>query len=274
MMMGVVFFNITLFFYFLGTLAFLLYLAVGWKEALSRYSLVATGIGFGFHSLALLYRTYEAGYVALTRLSDAMAFFAWALVLVFLLVEYRFRIHILGSFVLPLALVSLFSVAMFPHGAAAPETAMRTAWVFIHTALALLGAVGFTIAFLVGVMYLIQERLLKSKRFNELYNKLPSLDLLDELNRKAIILGFGLLTLGIIIGAWGAGYVSGSYWDWDPREIFSIGIWLFYLIVLHGRITMGWRAKRAAVLAIIGFVGVILSFVGVDLVWRGEHAFI
>jgi ABC-type transport system involved in cytochrome c biogenesis permease subunit len=169
-------------------------------------------------------------------------------------------------------LISLLSGAMLPTEMRSPDMAMRTAWVYTHTALALLGAVAFAIAFLVGVMYLIQERLLKSKQFNNLYNKLPSLDILDDLNHKAIILGFGLLTLGIIIGAWGAGYVSG--WYWDPREIFTLAIWLFYLIVLHGRITVGWRAKKAAYLAIIGFIGVIFSFVGVDLVWKGQHAFL
>lgn len=270
--MNALFFKITLVSYFLGTLAFLVYLLAGKKELLSRFSLIVTGIGFLFHTVTMLTRTYHAGYVSLTRLSDAMAFFAWALVMVFLLVEFRFRIHVLGSFVLPLALISLLSGVMLPTEMHSPDTAMHKAWVYLHTALALLGAVAFAIAFLVGVMYLIQERLLKSKQLNNLYNKLPSLDLLDELNHKAVILGFGLLTLGIIIGAWGAGYVSD--WYWDPREIFSLAIWLFYLIVLHGRITVGWRAKKAAYLAIIGFIGVIFSFVGVDLVWKGQHSFL
>jgi len=269
---NLLFFKITLVSYFLGTLAFLAYLLAGKKESLSRFSLIITGIGFLFHTITLLTHTYAAGYVSLTRLFDAMAFFAWALVLVFLLVEYRFRIHVLGSFVLPLALISMLSGAVLPTEMHSPDTTMHRAWVYMHTALALLGAVAFAIAFLVGVMYLIQERLLKSKQLNNLYYKLPPLDLLDELNQKAVILGFGLLTMGIIIGAWGAGYVS--EWIWDPREIFSLAIWLFYLVVLHGRITVGWRAKKAAYLAIIGFIGVIFSFVGVDLVWKGQHSFL
>jgi len=269
--MNSLFFTITLICYFLGTMAFLVYLMAGKKELLSRLSLVVTGIGFVFHTITLVKRTVESGYVSLTQLSDAMQFFAWALVLVFLLVEFRFRIHVLGSFVLPIALISLLSGAVLPTELRSPDTVLHKAWVYIHTALALLGAVAFAIAFLVGVMYLIQERLLKSKQFNNLFTKLPSLDLLDDLNQKAVILGFGLLTMGIIIGAWGAGYVS--EWYWDPREIFSLAIWTFYLIVLHGRITVGWRAKKAAYLAIIGFIGVIFSFIGVDLIWKGQHSF-
>ena len=271
-MINALFFKITLICYFLGTLAFLAYLLAGKKEKFSRLSLVTTGIGFAFQTITFITRLFESGFVSLTHLVDAMAFFAWALVMVVLLVEFRFRIHVLGSFVLPLALISLLSGAVLPTELRASDTVMHMAWVYIHTALALLGAVAFAIAFFLGVMYLIQERLLKSKQFNNLYAKLPSLDLLDDLNHKAVILGFGLLTMGIIIGAWGAGYVSG--WFWDPRKIFSLAIWLFYLIVLHGRITVGWRAKKAAYLAIIGFIGVILSFVGVDLIWKGQHSFL
>ncbi|HEY4485842.1 MAG TPA: cytochrome c biogenesis protein CcsA [Nitrospiria bacterium] len=272
--MSVIFFKATVFFYFLGTLAFLVHLAGGKKESLSRFSLLATGIGFAFHTIALGGWLIESGGISLIHLSQAMIFFAWGLVLVFFLVEYRFRIHILGSFVLPIALISLVSAAVWPEGARTPDAGLRMAWVYLHATMAILGAVAFAIASSAGVMYLIQERLMKSKRFNDLYDKLPSLDILDELNRRAVILGFALLTLGIIIGAWGAGYVSAANFFWDPREIVSVVIWLFYLVVLHGRITMGWRARQAAYLAIIGFAGVILSFIGVDLVWRGEHAFI
>ena len=270
--MSSLFSKITIVCYFLGTLSFLAYLLAGKKESFSRFSLYTTGIGFAFHTVTLITGMIEKGYVSLTLLSDAMDFFAWSLVMVFLLVEFRFRIHVLGSFVLPIALVALLSGAVLPTEIQSPDTAMHMAWVYIHTALALLGAVGFAIAFLVGVMYLIQERLLKSKQFNNLYNKLPSLDILDDLNQKAVILGFSFLTTGIIIGAWGAGKVSG--WYWDPREVFSLAIWLFYLIVLHGRITVGWRAKKAAYLAIIGFIGVVFSFVGVDLIWKGQHSFL
>ncbi|HEY5649213.1 MAG TPA: cytochrome c biogenesis protein CcsA [Nitrospiria bacterium] len=273
--MATVFLNLTLLFYLLGTLFFMVYLWGGEKDRLSRLSVAGTAAGFVFHTLTLLGRKMEAGFATLTHLSDAMVFFAWALVLVFLVVEYRFRIHILGSFVLPLALISLLSVSIFPAPVSSGEGELKMAWVYVHTAMALLGAVAFAVASLAGIMYLIQERLLKSKRLNDLYNKLPSLDILDDLNRRAVMLGFGLLTLGIIIGAWGAGGGAGSFLtSWDPRKILTLVIWGFYLVVLHGRITMGWRAKRAAYLAIFGFVCVIVSFVGVDLIWKGEHAFI
>lgn len=268
--MDILFLKITLVLYFIGTLFFLAYLWGGEKERLSRFSVTATGLGFIFHSIALWAPIADAGLAVLTHLSDAMAFFAWALVMVFLVVEYRSRIHILGSFILPVALISLLSVSILPAPEPVSGGGMRMAWIYSHTAMALLGAVAFALAFFAGVMYLIQERLLKSKRLNDLYAKLPSLDTLDDLNRRAVMLGFGLLTLGIIIGAWGAG----GFASLDLRKVLAFVIWGFYLLVLHGRITMGWRAKRAAYLAIIGFIGVVISFVGVDLIWKGAHAFI
>jgi ABC-type transport system involved in cytochrome c biogenesis permease subunit len=121
-------------------------------------------------------------------------------------------------------------------------------------------------------MYLIQERLLKSKRFNVLYAKLPPLDFLDKLNQQSILFGFPLLTLGIIFGAISAEFTRGSLLSWNPEQTWALVTWVFYFIVLMGRITVGWRAKRAAYLTIIGFAGVVLTFIGVVLKGHGPIA--
>jgi ABC-type transport system involved in cytochrome c biogenesis permease subunit len=133
----------------------------------------------------------------------------------------------------------------------------------------MLGTVGFTVAFVAGVMYLIQDRLLKSKRFNVLYSKLPALDFLDHLNQQSIILGFPLLTLGIVTGAISAEFDRGSYVSWNPEQTGALITWLFYFFVLLGRLTVGWRAKRAAYLTVVGFACVILTLVGVVLKSHG-----
>ena len=96
-----------------------------------------------------------------------------------------------------------------------------------------------------------------------MYYKLPPLDFLDDLNRKSIFLGFPLLTLGIMAGLVWANLVSGSYWTWEPKQISTALTWLFYHIVLLGRVMIGWRAKRAAYLTIIGFGGVLVTFANV-----------
>jgi len=154
------------------------------------------------------------------------------------------------------------------------DPSLQSMWLGIHTVLAVLGATAFSIAFLAGLMYLILERVLKSKNFNIFYHKLPSLDLLDTLNYRAISFGFPLLTLGIITGSIWAEYAWGTYWNWEPKQTWSLIVWLFYAAVLHARVAVGWRGKKAAYMSIIGFVGVVFTFVGVNMLMQGRHTFI
>lgn len=273
-MLNILFFKVTLLFYFLGTALFLFNLwdrkggrvvpnrSSGPRPWIQKMAILVTGAGFIAHTLALILRIREAGYIPFTNLHEAISFFSWAIVLVFFLVEFRYRIDVLGSFILPLAFLSLVSAAALPNEIPALDPRLKSVWLGIHTTLSLLGIVAFAVAFIAGVMYLLQESFLKSKQFNSLYYKLPSLDLLDDWNQKAILLGFPLLTLGIISGALWAQYAFGSFWmSNNSKQAISLGTWFFYLIVLHGRITIGWRAKKAAHLAIIGFVGVVFIFV-------------
>ena len=118
----------------------------------------------------------------------------------------------------------------------------------------------------------MQDRLLKSKQFNVLYFKLPPLDSLDSLNQRSILLGFPFLTLGILTGALSAQLTLGSYLSWNPEQIWALVTWIFYFAVLLGRVTVGWRAKKAAYLTIVGFAGVILTFLGVILKNHGPMA--
>lgn len=267
--MPVMFLMATMVVYLVGTIFFLAYL-LRRSEALSRVSLGVTAVGFALHTLALLTRVVKADHVPLASFHEALSFFSWALVLVFLIVELRHRIHVLGSFILPLALISLLSAAALPKEVPTLEPVLKT--VGVHVTLSILGTVGFAVAFVAGIMYLIQDGLLKSKRFNVLYAKLPPLDFLDHLNQQSIVLGFPLLTLGIITGAISAEFARGSYLNWNPEQTWALVTWVFYFVVLMGRLTVGWRAKRAAYLTIIGFAGVVLTFIGVVLKGHGSVA--
>ncbi len=272
----ILFFRLTLLFYFLGCLLFLLNL---WDQRVTtlskeptpakgiaslpvsqRLAFIATGMGFLCHTVALLMRLQaEAPF---SSLNEAISFFSWALVLVFFLVELRYQVYVMGSFILPMAFLSLISVAILPQEVSPIVPGIKGALLGVHTILALLGIVAFAMAAVVGIMYLLQEGFLKSKQLNALYTKLPSLDLLDQWNKTALFLGFPLFTLGMISGALWSQYALGSFWSSNnPKQVLAIGAWFFYFIVLQGRITVGWRARRAARLAIIGFVGVIFIFV-------------
>lgn len=267
--MDVLFFKITLVLYFMGTFIFLTHLA-NKNAVLSRVSMIVTAAGFLFHTAALLVRVFEVRQVPLMNFYEALSFFSWVLVLIFLVVEYRYHIMVLGSFILPLAFLTLISAAALPKQIQTLNPMLQNIWVLIHVSLTILGLVAFTVAFVMGVMYLIQERFLKSKRFNVLYNELPSLDLLDEFNRKAVVLGFPMLTLGMITGGILSENIWEAYFSLQPVEVLTLTTWLFYLVMLHGRLTIGWRAKKAAYLAIFGFITVILT-VGVNFIAKGPH---
>ncbi|MCG3778796.1 MAG: Cytochrome c biogenesis protein CcsA [Nitrospira sp.] len=260
------FFVVTMALYFAATVSFLA--CVLWpSDALSKVSLGMTAVGFATHTIALVAWMVGVTDVSLPGFYEALSFFSWMLILVFLAVEFRHRLHVLGSFIVPLAMVSLVAAAALPDTAPTLVPVFRTLWV--HVTLSMLGTVGFAVAFVAGVMYLIQDGLLKSKRVNSLYVKLPALDFLDHLSQQSIVLGFPLLTLGIITGALSAEFSRGAYLNWNPEQTWALVTWVFYFAVLLGRLTMGWRAKRAAYLTIIGFVGVILTLIGVVLKSHG-----
>ena len=264
--MAAMFFVVTMALYFAATVSFLAYLLRP-SEVLANISLGMTATGFASHTIALGAGMIGGAEISTPGFYEALSFFSWVLILVFLAVEFRHHLHVLGSFIVPLALVSLVSAAALPETAQTLTPVFRTLWV--HVTLSMLGTVGFAVAFVAGVMYLIQDGLLKSKRFNVLYSKLPALDFLDHLNQQSIVTGFPLLTLGIITGALYAELSLGSYLSWNPEQIWALVTWMFYFVVLTGRLTVGWRAKRAAYLTIIGFAGVILTFIGVVLKSHG-----
>ncbi|HEY5931276.1 MAG TPA: cytochrome c biogenesis protein CcsA [Nitrospira sp.] len=260
--MAAVCFMVTMVLYFVATVSFLAYL-LRRSEALSKVSLAITAAGFISHTIGLVIRMVDVSSSAPPSFSDALSFFSWMIILVFVVVEFRHQIHVLGSFMVPLALVSLVSSAALPETVPTLQPVFKTLW--FHVTLSMLGTVGFTVAFVAGVMYLIQDRLLKSKQFNVLYSKLPALDFLDHLNQQSIVLGFPLLTLGIVTGAISAEFARGSYVSWNPEQTWALVTWVFYFVVLLGRLTVGWRAKRAAYLTVIGFACVVLTLVGVVL---------
>ena len=262
--MTVAFLQLTLGLYFIGILLSLVYL-LRRSDVLARVALAATCIGFAIHTVVLAVQVFS-GEVGVT-FHKALSFFSWSLILVFLLVVILQRLYVLGAFMLPIAFLSLVSTAVLPTETPVLQPMLQAVWV--HVTLSMLGAVGFAVAFVAGVMYLMQERLLKSKQFNVLFFKLPPLDFLDTLNQRSMLLGFPFLTLGILTGAMSAQLTLGSYVSWNPEQIWALVTWVFYFVVLMGRVTVGWRAKKAAYLTIVGFAGVLLTFLGVVLKGNG-----
>jgi cytochrome c-type biogenesis protein CcsB len=271
--MNVYLFQVTLILYLCGTIAYLIYLIFTHERAalVGRYLL---GLGFVSHCFTFILRYIEAGHTPVVNLHESLSFFAWMIVGFFLLMRSQYKMEILGAFVSPLALLLIIWAAALPKAIPALPPALKSWWLPIHVTFAFVGDAIFAIAFCAGVIYLIQERLVKTKRAGGLSQRLPSLEALDEINYRALTIGFPLLTIGIITGAVWAEYAWGSYWSWDPKETWSLITWLLYAALLHQRLRVGWRGKKAAIMAIVGFGAVLFTFLGVNLLLEGLHTYV
>lgn len=228
---------------------------------------------FAVHSVSIVYRYALTGNIPITSMHESSSFFAWSVMVIYFYINYRYRFLELGSFMLPLVLVLMLSSSVLSSEVRPLSPLLKSYWLAFHTLFAFIGYASFAVASGIGLIYLIQERHLKSKRPGRLYMRLPSVQILDEINYKLIALGFPLLTLAIISGALWAEGAMGSYWRWDPKEVWSMITWLIYALILHLRIIRGYKGRKAAALSIIGFLAALFTYYGVNLLLKSYHLF-
>jgi cytochrome c-type biogenesis protein CcsB len=272
MTVNILLFKITLLVYFVATICYLIGV-ISRKEGFRQKAVWILIGGFVIHCITIGVRWATTGSTPVASLHESLSFFAWALVCIYLLFYLRYRTVMLGAFITPLALVLMIIGTTTSAQAPALNPMLDSWWFPVHVSLAFLGHAVFAIAAAAGVMYLLQERMLKSKKFSGLFYRLPSLDTLDSMNYKCLTFGFPLMTMGIISGAIWANAAWGGYWRWDPKETWALITWFLYAALLHGRLTIGWRGRRAAIVAIIGFGFLLFTFFGVNLFLSGEHSF-
>jgi len=240
----------------------------------------ATGVlwlGFIIHSLGFIVRwieSYKLGYgrIPLTNMYESMVFFSWSIIVLYIFIEIRYGHRFMGIIATLLAslTLALTSVLDLPTAIEPLIPALQSNWLTVHVITCFLGYGAFTIAFGVSLLYLLNrvlERFVKPLRF------IPSFNVLDELNHKAIAIGFPMLTLGIFTGAVWAEYAWGTYWSWDPKETWSLITWFVYALFLHLRMKHGWKGTRSAILSIIGFIVVIFTYWGVNYLISGLHSY-
>ena len=271
--MGYLLFQITLFAYILSTAAYMVYF---WSQrneirTAARTILIGSGV---LHTAYIIVRFIEAGHTPLTNHHEAVSFFAWSLTWGYLSFHWRYNVRNFGSFVSPLITI-LMLVATFSSREIMPlPPALKSAWLPVHASIAIMANGFLALAFCGGIMYLLQERELKKKRFGLFYTRLPSLEALDNLNNHCLAVGFPLLTLGIITGSIWAKQTWGAYWQWDPKETWSLITWFLYAALLHQRFTVGWRGRRAAIMTIVGFSAAMFTLWGVTYLLGGVHSYV
>ncbi|MFO7605549.1 MAG: c-type cytochrome biogenesis protein CcsB [Desulfurivibrionaceae bacterium] len=246
-------FQLTFLIYIFVTLAYLVYFVNQNKRirTLARYGMLIAACG---HLLYTMIRYLEAGHTPITSLHETISFSALAVTWGYLSFRWRYQVKNFGVFVSPVITTLMIVAALAPQGTTRELTPeLQSIWLPIHAGISLLAYGFLALAFCGGVMYLLQEREIKNKRFGLFYSRLPSLEALDRLNRHGLSAGFPLMTLGIITGMIWTKQGSGAYWQWDPKETLSLITWLVYAAIIHQRFTLGWRRRRAAIMVILGF---------------------
>ena len=217
------------------------------------------------------------GHAPMSNLYESIVFFAWTIILLFAYIDIRYKYRIVGAFVVPFALLGMAWAQLGMNTRIEPLVpALQSNWLLYHVITCFLGYAAFAVACGISIMYLIKtsfEGASTSTPAGGLMSMFPPLKVLDDLNYRAIMIGFPLLTLGIITGAAWANYAWGTYWSWDPKETWSLIVWFVYAAFLHARITKGWVGKRAAWLSIIGFAATIFCYLGVNLLLSGLHSY-
>ncbi len=269
----IILFELALTFYLISTILGVIELIKGSKATSSGLMLFAI-IGFILHTVNVILRYIISGHIPISNMHEATSFFTWSILLLFFIIELRYRVGLLGSFIMPGVFILMLSSSILPREIKPLTPVLQSYWLGIHTTLAFIGDAAFAMACGIGIMYLIQEHFVKKKRLGDLFHRLPSLEILDEVNYRMITIGFPLLTLAIITGAMWAESAWGSYWRWDPKEVWSLITWIIYALIIHVRHTAGWRGRKAASLSIIGFISVLFTFFGVNFLLKGLHGFV
>ena len=258
--------------YILGSLVMLAFV-VRQKEGVFRLGRAVLWLGLGLHSAALLAAWIQTGSLPAATLRQSLDLFSWGLMGAGLLVCLRLEVKILGALTGPLCALLLMAAAVLPAPAAPPPAALKSAWVVVHVLTVLLGYGLLALTFLGSLLYLYQDASIRGKRLGPVFKRLPSLGRLDGFVQQSLVAGFTLFTVGLITGAAYAQISLGSYWRWDPKEVWSLITWLLYAALIHTRLTRGWRGRQGAWLSAMAFAVLLFTFLGAGLLMPGYHSF-
>jgi cytochrome c-type biogenesis protein CcsB len=403
-------FNIATLAYLIAMVLYISYLAFR-RDVIGKIATLTASSGLVVQTIALALRWRESyqmdiGRVPLSNLYESLVFFTWSTVLIYLIVEFKYKTRAFGAFVLPVAFLALafINVAGISQDITPLVPALKSNWLFYHVLISFLGYAAFGIAFAVSMIFLLMDTEDRGSANNRLYGAgaivvlallgnfmashgeqmktafwmglgalvliwfiylvsagakhkshvflfwslcmtmtisllagmgidfvslalhplaegesykkhlfeatflnsspllsvaswaavillfwliwsqglrvknmlkqyIPDMDQLDDVTYRMIAIGWPLLTGGIVTGAVWANSAWGTYWSWDPKETWSLITWFVYAIYLHARYVRGWKGTQMAVISSVGFLAVIFTYLGVNLVLSGLHSY-
>ena len=229
---------------------------------LAKWARVLVALGFLVQTAALVIRWKMTGHAPCTNMYESLVFFSWAFVLAYLLAELMLKISRLGFFILVCNLAIL--IYAFSHDAAVKPLmpALQSNWLLLHVSTCFFAYGAFAVSFIAAITFLLP---FPKKNFSH--------EQLDQVIYKSILFGFPLLTLGVASGAVWANEAWGQYWSWDPKETWALVTWMIYALYLHLRLMKGWSEKKLTWIALVGFLFVIFTYVGVNYLLSGLHSY-
>ena len=213
------------------------------------------------------------GHAPLSNMYESLVFFSFTIAVIYLVIERTYKKRIIGAFAMPIVFLSIAYASLSPNINDKIQPlipALKSNWLIAHVMTCFLGYAAFAIAFGISLMYLLACGDERGKGY--LLSHFPAPAFLDHLTHQMVTFGFLFLSIGIITGAVWANAAWGSYWSWDPKETWSLITWFIYATLLHARLMRGWHGKRIAYVSIIGFMAVLFTYFGVNLL-PGLHSY-
>ncbi len=249
-----------------------------------------------FITLQLILRWSISGHFPISNLYESLYFLAWGISMGQLLIEREYQSPIIPSIAIPIELLTVaFACFVLPDELKLSSNlvpALRSSWLIMHVSVVMLSYAALIIGSLLSasVLFVNKNKPLQIRSSStgiggfKIPNNYPLNDLvdpiefshseeLDTLSYRSILIGFVLLTLGLISGAVWANEAWGTWWSWDPKETWAFISWLFYAAYLHMRISKGWQGRRPALLASTGFLVVLVCYLGVNFLGIGLHSY-
>jgi cytochrome c-type biogenesis protein CcsB len=240
----------------------------------SRLCWAAVILGF----TGMLVRWYESylvgpdiGHIPVSNLYEVFILFCMITALFYLYYEQQYATRQLGPFVMLIISAAVgfllwYMISREAHEIQPLVPALQSWWMKIHVPANFIGYGTFALAAMVGIAYLFKSK-------GMLVDRLPSMEVLDDLMYKAIAVGFAFFTIATILGALWAAEAWGGYWSWDPKETWALIVWLNYAAWLHMRLMKGLRGQVAAWWAVIGLFVTTFAFLGVNMFLSGLHSY-
>ncbi len=242
-----------------------------------------TGAAFGLTGMMM--RWYESylinpdyGHIPVSSLYEVFILFSVITALVYLYFEQKYRTRALGGFVMLVVSAAVAFLLWYTFDRPAYQIqplvpALKSYWMKLHVPANFLGYGAFSLAAMVGLAYLITDKLARKNPDSRFVKAMPSLALMDDLMYKSIAFGFAFFTIATILGAVWAAEAWGGYWSWDPKETWALIVWLNYAAWLHMRMTKGWRGRPMAWWALVGLLVTTFAFLGVNMFLSGLHSY-